>query len=82
MRDRIFERFARLDNAAAGQPPGTGVGLYIGRALAERQGGSLTLERSEPGRGSRFVLRLPPARVMMTVAPEPTLPAVAPANGH
>jgi signal transduction histidine kinase len=39
--------------------PGTGLGLYIGRGLAEQQGGSLKVEYSEPGKGSRFLLRLP-----------------------
>jgi signal transduction histidine kinase len=61
MRERVFERFFRIDNPSIGAQPGTGLGLYIGRVLAERQGGSLILERSDPGRGSKFVLRLPPA---------------------
>ena len=58
MRERIFERFYRIDDPTLGPHPGTGLGLYIGRALASRQGGSLVLERSEVGKGSRFVLRL------------------------
>jgi len=57
--DRVFERFFRIDDPSIGPQPGTGLGLYIGRELAVRQGGSLRLERSEPGKGSKFVLRLP-----------------------
>jgi signal transduction histidine kinase len=59
--DKIFERFFRIDDPGLGPQPGTGLGLFISRELAERHGGSLTLERSEPGQGSTFILRLPPA---------------------
>jgi signal transduction histidine kinase len=58
-RERIFERFFRLDEGAHA---GTGLGLYIGRQLVGRMGGSLELEWTEPGRGSRFTIRLPAAR--------------------
>jgi len=58
-RDRIFQQFYRVDEQGAGYPPGTGLGLFISRALAERYGGTLELEWSEPGVGSRFALRLP-----------------------
>jgi signal transduction histidine kinase len=58
-RERIFQQFYRVDDQEAGYPPGTGLGLFISRALAERYGGTLELEWSEPGVGSRFALRLP-----------------------
>ena len=58
-RDLIFQQFYRVEDPATGYPPGTGLGLFISRALAERCGGSLELEWSEAGVGSRFVLRLP-----------------------
>jgi HAMP domain-containing protein/signal transduction histidine kinase len=77
MRERIFERFFRIDDPEVGPRPGTGLGLYIGRELAERQGGSLTLERSEVGKGSAFVLRLPPASHRSLA---PTLVSTAPAT--
>jgi signal transduction histidine kinase len=58
LRDRIFERFVRGDQASSGVP-GTGLGLYISRQLAARHGGRLELDHSTPGQGSRFSLRLP-----------------------
>jgi signal transduction histidine kinase len=58
-RERIFQQFYRVDDPGDSYPAGTGLGLFISRALAERYGGSLELEWSEPGVGSRFTLRLP-----------------------
>jgi len=59
--DKVFERFFRIDDPGLGPQPGTGLGLFISRELADRHGGSLTLERSEVGEGSTFVVRLPAA---------------------
>lgn len=56
-RERIFERFVRLDERARAHS-GTGLGLYISRQLAEALGGTLTLEPVD-GRGARFRLALP-----------------------
>jgi signal transduction histidine kinase len=55
-RDRIFERFYR--GRARGSEGGFGLGLAIGRELAERMGGTLTLS-DRPGGGARFLLSLP-----------------------
>jgi signal transduction histidine kinase len=52
--ERVFERFQRGRTGA----PGSGLGLYLARGLAEAMRGSLSLE-SEPGRGSTFTLELP-----------------------
>jgi len=57
-RERIFERFHR--GRAGGSEGGFGLGLAIGRELAERMGGTLTLV-DRPGRGARFALSLPAA---------------------
>jgi signal transduction histidine kinase len=53
----IFRPFVRASRAV----PGLGIGLSVSRDLAERNGGSLVLEWSQPGRGSVFVLQLPAA---------------------
>jgi signal transduction histidine kinase len=64
---RLFERFFRAENAVARQVPGTGLGLYISRAIAEAHGGTLTV-RSELGHGSTFRLVLPLAVVAVPEA--------------
>jgi len=55
----VFERFRRLDPAWPQYTAGVGLGLPMSRDLAVLNGGSLTLDHSEPGRGSVFMLRLP-----------------------
>ena len=54
----MIRRFERLPSQFG--RPGSGIGLYISRWLAERQGGSITVE-SEPGVGSTFVFLIPSA---------------------
>ena len=55
-RERIFERFYR--GRGRGSEGGFGLGLAIGRELAERMGGTVTLA-DRPGGGTRFMLSLP-----------------------
>jgi signal transduction histidine kinase len=52
----IFEKFGRSTRSEA--KPGTGLGLFIARSIAEAHGGSLDVE-STPTRGSTFTLELP-----------------------
>lgn len=54
--DRIFERFYRVDRAR--RFSGTGLGLSIVRKIAERHGGTVTVE-SELDEGSTFTLTMP-----------------------
>jgi len=87
VQERIFDRFFRVDDPRIGPQPGAGLGLYIGRMLAQRNGGSLVLQTSQPGLGSRFVLGLPAAprmlrrRSVTSVSSEvSTAPAPAPSQ--
>ncbi|MFF3351327.1 sensor histidine kinase [Streptomyces sp. NPDC002917] len=57
-RERIFERFVRLDDARSRDEGGAGLGLAIARDVARRHEGTLTVTRSPEG-GARFELRLP-----------------------
>ncbi len=54
----IFEKFGRVRGGAS--KPGTGLGLYIARSIAEAHGGSLGVV-SDVGRGATFTLTLPAA---------------------
>jgi signal transduction histidine kinase len=56
--ERLFERFFRASTAAEHQIPGTGLGLYITRAIVEAHGGSIGV-RSDPGEGTSFRVELP-----------------------
>jgi signal transduction histidine kinase len=58
--ETIFEPRVRLIEPGAGQPSGSGLGLYVARRLAEAHGGSLHAECDGPG--ATFVLRLPRIR--------------------
>ncbi|HET8698274.1 MAG TPA: ATP-binding protein, partial [Gammaproteobacteria bacterium] len=56
----VFERFYRVDRARSRAEGGAGLGLAIGRWIAEAHGGSLRAERVER-RGSTFYVELPAA---------------------
>lgn len=56
-RDRIFERFTRLDDARSRDHGGAGLGLPIARDIAHHHGGTLTVTDSP--QGTTFQARLP-----------------------
>jgi signal transduction histidine kinase/DNA-binding response OmpR family regulator len=69
---QIFERFHRARNGD--QQPGSGIGLALVADLTSAHGGSVDVD-SEPGEGSRFVVRLPrfsgpPTEVNLAEGPE------------
>ena len=54
-RQRIFERFVRLDASK----PGHGLGLAIARRIAQQHDGDLTCDLAPTGTGASFTLRIP-----------------------
>nr|WP_282600128.1 HAMP domain-containing sensor histidine kinase [Patulibacter sp. SYSU D01012] len=83
LRARVFERFVRRGGEAAGS---TGIGLAIVRAAAQRHGGDVRVEPTDPatGRGARFVVTLAPplprADAPDGAGPEDAAAATAPAG--
>ena len=59
-RERVFERFARLDDARGRDAGGSGLGLPIAVELVARAGGTITLTDA-PGGGLRAEVTLPAA---------------------
>ena len=56
--DRIFELFEQARTRVTRREGGTGIGLFLARALSRLMGGDLTMQ-STLGKGSTFTLRLP-----------------------
>jgi signal transduction histidine kinase len=55
---RLFQKFSRIQNKNTQTITGTGLGLWITHELAEKMGGTITVESIE-GVGSHFTLHLP-----------------------
>ncbi len=62
-RDRIFERFGRLDEARARDDGGSGLGLAIVAGLVADHGGTVTVDTSPTLGGARFQVTLTDARL-------------------
>lgn len=58
-RDRVFDRFVRLDADRSRSAGGTGLGLAIVREIVAAHGGSVTVEDGRNGRGSLLRVQLP-----------------------
>jgi signal transduction histidine kinase len=55
----VFDPFWRADPSAKSEGGSTGLGLSVARQLARLLGGDVRVTKSEPGRGSTFVVSLP-----------------------
>ncbi|MFY9514172.1 MAG: phosphate regulon sensor histidine kinase PhoR, partial [Rubrivivax sp.] len=64
---RLTERFYRVDSSRSRETGGTGLGLAIVKHVVQRHGGAIEVQ-SELGRGSRFRLSFPAARVRQRAA--------------
>lgn len=56
---RIFKRFHRAPSAAVNERSGTGLGLYVVRALLRNLGGTVRAESPGPDQGTTVTIRLP-----------------------
>ena len=63
--EQIFQRFYRVDNRLRRETQGSGLGLYLARAVIEAHSGKIWVE-SQLGRGARFIFTLPLARRQLT----------------
>src|SRR4029079_12069272 len=64
----LFRRFQQIDASATRKHEGTGIRLSLVQDLSELMGGTVGV-RSEVGRGSRFVVRIPRAPDHVIAAP-------------
>jgi signal transduction histidine kinase len=67
--DRVFEPFTQIDSSLARRFDGSGLGLYVSRALVQGHGGHLVL-RSNPGIGTTAEIRMPADR-LVAAGPRP-----------
>ena len=58
-RERIWERFARLDDDRSRASGGSGLGLAMVRELTAAHGGTVSVTGRQPGPGATFLVRLP-----------------------
>jgi PAS domain S-box-containing protein len=56
--ERLFQPFMQIDSSTTRRFGGTGLGLALSRQLAQAMGGNVTLEESQPQKGSIFLCEI------------------------
>jgi signal transduction histidine kinase len=56
---RIFQQFSRLDNALSRKAEGTGLGLFLSKAIIEAHHGRIWFANNDQGPGTTFTFSLP-----------------------
>lgn len=92
--EKIFQPFSQADSSTTRIFGGTGLGLALARRLARAMGGDVTLIKSDPGRGSTFLISVEvevpdssgwssdeSANSDLEIAAVPDLPASGPLSG-
>lgn len=70
---RIFQQFSRLDNALSRKTEGTGLGLFLTKAIVDAHGGHIWFQDNPDGPGTTFSVLLP-----LRQEPEPPRPSTSP----
>jgi signal transduction histidine kinase len=73
-RDRVFERFTRLDEGRTRDSGGVGLGLALVRSIAHHHGGTVHVEEGA-SHGARFVVSLPMAAASAPDRPRDEMPS-------
>jgi len=60
-REKVFDKFFRVENKVTDLPKskGTGLGLAIARGIVEAHGGKIWIEENESGKGAKFIFTIP-----------------------
>lgn len=79
---KLFQPYSQVHDPAEVKEHGTGLGLYISRAIVERHGGRVWAESGGRGQGCTFLVLLPAAPPAPTATPVPQgPPALVPPVG-
>jgi signal transduction histidine kinase len=60
----LFQKFSRAKNANSVNISGTGLGLFVGRAMARAMNGDITTHSEGEGKGARFVFSIPANKIV------------------